>query len=106
MLGSIQSAVRSDFAETFREKNARHSRPKKSFIASKESYPFIKFYMCYIQCNFKYASPPNLHFRKYIVRQIYARRPFALATSGGTLHTSLSTNAPHTASVRRTVASD
>ena len=31
-------------------------------IASKESYSFIKFYMCYIQCNFEYTSPLNLHF--------------------------------------------
>ena len=42
----------------------------------------------------------------YSVRQICARRHFALATSGGTLHTILSTNAPHTTPVRRPVASD
>ena len=40
------------------------------------------------------------------VRRICARRPSALATGGGTWHTILSTNAPHTAAVRRTVASD
>ena len=55
--------------------------------------------MCDIQCNFKYASLPNLHFRNLCVRRIRARRPFASATGGGTLHTILSTNAPHTATI-------
>ena len=39
---------------------------KKSIIASKESYSFIKFYMCYTQCNFKYTRTPNLHFRNLL----------------------------------------
>ena len=42
----------------------------------------------------------------YSVQRICARRPFALATSRRTLHTILATDAPHTATVRRTVASD
>ena len=50
------------FCRNITRENARDSRPKKCFIASKESHTSIKFYMCYIQCNFKYASPPNLHF--------------------------------------------
>ena len=38
--------------------------------------------------------------------RIRARRPFAVATGGGTLHIILSTSAPHTATVGRTVVSD
>lgn len=93
---------RSHFAETLRDKNT------KKVTSSPESYPFIQFFMCNIQCIFIYVSLLNIHFVVYNARRTCVQRPFALATGvdGHIEHSILAVNAPQTSVVRQSVASD